>query len=162
MKKAHILGVLFILLVTLATGAAAQNGVVTTTMTIQSPSEQIYDLCTQEEVAYSGSVQLVTDTWVDANGATHVRGRAPQINVSGVGIDSHNDYHLLAGGELVEMISADLKPFQETLVFRFGLNGAGPAPNEREVTLFHVTVNADGTITAEIDPVEFLFKCNGK
>lgn len=50
MKKAHILGVLFILLVTLATGAAAQNGVVTTTMTIQSPSEQIYDPCTQEEV----------------------------------------------------------------------------------------------------------------
>lgn len=104
------------------------------------------------------------DTWVDANGngATHVRGRAPQINVSGVGVDSHNDYHLLAGGELVEMISADFKPFQETLVFRFGLNGSGPAPNEREVTLFHVTVNADGTITAEIDPVEFLFKCNGK
>jgi hypothetical protein len=162
-KKVHILGVLFILQVTLATGAAAQNGVVTTTVTVQAPSDSIVsDPCTGENVTYNGSVQVVSDVWVDANGATHLRSRVPQINVSGVGNSTNNDYQVLAGGGTVELISADNKPFDETLVFRFALNGAGPVPNERMFTLFHLTVNADGTVTADVDPVQFGFKCNGK
>jgi hypothetical protein len=161
MKKAHILGVLFILLVTFATGAAAQNTVVTTTIIVPPPNP-VTDTCTGEDVAYDGTIQVVTNVWVDGNGATHLRSWVPQINVSGVGKTTKNDYQVLAGGGVVEMTSADRMPLVETIVFRFALNGAGPAPNERMLTLFHVTVNADGTTAAEVDPVQFMPTCNGK
>lgn len=159
MKKAHILGVLFILLVTFATGAAAQTAVVTSTVVVVPPGT-VTDVCTNEDVAYSGTIEVVMDVWVDANGNTHLRTKTPQVNVTGVGLTTGNDYRVQSGGQIVENTTAEGRPWESSTVIRMGLIGAGPAPNERVLVMFHQTVNADGNTTAEID--QYVGKCNGK
>jgi hypothetical protein len=168
MKKGYVLGAILIASMIFAATTAAQTNVVTTTLTFQAPSNSVWDACTQEFVDFTGSMQIVTDFWYDANGAKHIRGRMPQINVKGTGETTHLDYVVLAGGGLVEMITTNNMPFVETFVFHTNLNGAGPAPNEEMFTLFKITVNANGTTAAEVDTAgnptspHFDPKCSGK
>jgi len=156
-KKAQFLGVLFLLLITLAIGAAAQTGVVTTTSTITA-SASIFDPCSGEYVDYSGSVQLIVNTWTDANGATHVRTKVPTQNVTGVGESTHGNYIVQTNGNSVEMTAADRLPLEITSVARFALIGTGTVPNEHTLMVFHQTVNPDGTTTTEVD--QMVDKCN--
>jgi hypothetical protein len=145
MKKVYILVVLLFLLANFAT---AQNGVVTTTVTLVT-SSSVDDKCTHELVDYAGGIQLVTDAWVDANGATHVRSRTSQLNVQGVGKISGYDY-VVQSGDTLEMTSTDQLPFDLTQIDRFALIGKGPVPNERLLMVFHLTVNLDLTTTSEV------------
>ena len=157
-RRAQGLGMLLILLL-LTTVAAAQNATVTTTVVV-TPIGTLHDFCTNEDVSFSGSMETVTDTWFDASGATHLRVRIPHVTVTGVGKTTGNEYRLLEGLDMVEKTNADLRPLQETIVFRFAMNGAGPALNEQMLTLFHLTVNPAGDTTAEVD--QMTGKCNGK
>jgi hypothetical protein len=158
-KKGYVVGVLLVLLVTLATGAAAQSGVVTTTATLQA-SDSVFDQCTGEVVDFSGSLQLVTDVWMDESGATHIRNKAPVVNVKGVGKTTGNDYIVQSGGGFVENTGKDQLPLELTYIIRFSLIGTGPAPNELTLMVFHQTVNPDGTTTSEVNQI--IGKCAGK
>lgn len=160
MKKAQLAVGLFILMATLTTAAVAQTGVVTSTVVVSAPGT-IHDSCTDEDVAYSGTIELVMDVWVDANGRTHLRTKSPQINVTGVGLRTGNDYRVQSGGQTVENTTEDtLRPWESSTVMRLALIGAGPVANELVVTMFHQTVDPAGNATAEID--QMVEKCNGK
>ncbi len=147
----------------LSTAASAQTAVVTSTIAVSAPG-QVHDDCTKEDVIYSGTIELVTNVWVDANGTTHIRTKTPNVNIRGVGVTSGNDYIVQVGGgdvyNGVENTTTEPRPWEFSTVSRMALIGLGPVPNERVQILFHQTLNPDGTTTAEVD--QFVMKCNGK
>ncbi len=159
MKKANLLVVAFALMLTMVGHTFGQNAAVTSTVVV-SMSGPFPDPCTNELVDYSGTIELTQVSWTDANGGVHLRTSASQLNVDGVGETSQLDYHLLANGNQVENTGPGGLPWETTSVFRFAINGEGAAPNAHMLTMFHQTVNADGSTTAEID--QNTVKCNGK
>ncbi len=160
MKNAHLAAGLFVLAAILTTTASAQKAVVTSTAVV-SASESIYDWCTDEVVMYSGSIELATEVWIDANNVTHLRTKMPNVNVIGVGAQSGADYIVQGGGQTFESTTTEgSRPWVSSVVSRSALIGIGPVPNEHLHTVFHLTVLADGTITAYVD--EMVEKCNGK
>ena len=104
-----------------------------------------------EEVLVEGTVTMVVQQQTDAAGGTHFVLHANYDSLVGVGLTSGTVYHAVATEGAT---SHDIEPFvgppysfTDTLHVRF----VGPGPDNDFVVAetVHVTVNAEGVVTAE-------------
>jgi hypothetical protein len=100
--------------------------------------------CTGEQVELSGYIHLVSQLQPDGS----VIGHFNYQQVTGVGLTSGIIYHASTVDQL--RLAA---PFPSSInsVRAFQLIGSGPNDNVLVRALFHITVNANGEITASID-----------
>ncbi len=103
-----------------------------------------------EVVTLSGNLHVLISTTVNANHISSDMHFQPQ-GISGLGSVSGNKYQ--ATGITRFSFEADVAgfPFIQTLVNNFKIIGQGPGNNFLVHENFHLTVNADGTVTANID-----------
>jgi hypothetical protein len=150
--------------VLMATGSltfAAQAGAAASTVTtnVRTPIDSlVFASCANggagEDVAVSGTLHEVFHTTVDNAGGFHVRQESNPQGLSGVGQVTGTQYQV-TGGNVLEL---NMKAaFEETLVNNFRVIGQGPDNNFVFHQTSHVTVNANGTVTAE--HLSFQFEC---
>jgi hypothetical protein len=100
--------------------------------------------CTGEQVELSGTIHLVSQQQSDGS----VVGHFNYQNVSGVGLTSGTTYR----ASTVDTVRlAAPFPSDITSVGSFHLIGQGENDNLLVNALFHITVNANGEVTASID-----------
>ena len=105
---------------------------------------------TSEVVTLNGNLHVLISTTVNGNHISSDMHFQPQ-GISGVGSVSGNKYQ--ATGITRFSFEADVAgfPFSQTLVNNFKIIGQGPGNNFLVHENFHLTVNADGTVTANVD-----------
>jgi hypothetical protein len=146
-RKAHLLGVLFILLV-LATAASAQTSFYTRTDQISGSALQTngpFDGCNGDTITLDGTFTETTNQWVDANGSLHTRTQIVSSAITATG-STGISYDVIFSQKLVETVTdAPLTP-AETQTFRLKLLGPGPLNNQFVFMDVHVTFpQGDGT-----------------
>jgi hypothetical protein len=110
--------------------------------------------CVGEAVALEGRTHIVTHLTFDANGGFH---SSIHINThaAGVGLDSGKRYHSSS-------VSSDVSNLQGAQVFSTSLTlkvvGPGQGNNFTVTLLVHTTINANGTVTSEVN--KFSESCN--
>jgi hypothetical protein len=104
--------------------------------------------CTGEDVQLSGTIHLVSQTQPDGSEVGHINYQ----NVSGVGLTSGTTYR----ASTVDTFRLEA-PFPSDIhsVRSLRLISPGPEDDLLVMFLFHITVNANGEITAEIEDVNF-------
>jgi hypothetical protein len=103
--------------------------------------------CTDEQVQLSGTIHLVSQTQRDGS----IVGHFNYQGVSGVGLTSGTEYR----GSTVDNLRLS-EPFPSDInsVSSFHLIGRGTEENLLVNVLFHITVDANGNVTASIDEVD--------
>jgi hypothetical protein len=104
-----------------------------------------------EVVDLSGTLHDVFHTTLQANGSFHVTGHANPQGVIGIGETSGDKYH--GTGVTLFHVNGTARgfPFTFTSVNNFRIIGPGPGNNFLVHENTHVTVNANGTMTAFVD-----------
>ena len=100
--------------------------------------------CSAEEVEISGTIHMLNQTQADGS----VIGHFNYQNVSGIGLSSGNTYRASAVNQV------QLKaPFPSSIASSqsFQLISRGSDSNLLVHVLYHITVNANGEVTASID-----------
>src|SRR5215216_4401860 len=117
------------------------------------PLEAIVNNCSGEDVELSGTIHLVSQTQRDGSEVGHINYQ----NVSGVGLTSGTTYRASS----VDTFRLEA-PFPSDIhsVRSLRLISPGPEDDLLVMFLFHITVNANGEITAEVEDVNF--ECVGQ
>jgi hypothetical protein len=108
--------------------------------------------CTGEDVELSGTFHLVSQLQSDGSEVGHINFQG----VSGVGLTSGTKYR---ASSVDSFRLAAPFPSDITSVRSLRLISPGPEDNLLVMFLFHITVNANGETTAEIEDVNI--KCEG-
>jgi len=120
-----------------------------TTNEIVPYSQEIYLPCIGETVSLSGSSHIVSTVTIDATGGIHLQSHAQLVGVSGTGLTSGDTYRAAGTEQNSENTNAPL-PFTSSYVATFRLIGRGPGADFWLHQTIHLTINADGTVTADI------------
>lgn len=110
--------------------------------------------CTGEDVALSGSFQVVVHITADASGGFHLAAEGNAKNVSGTGLDSGISYRA-TGGFWDEFNSSGAAQETFTSASVFNALSQGSASNLVLHGVFHFTIDANGNLTAFVDDVSF-------
>lgn len=101
-----------------------------------------------ETVLLSGNLHILTHTTIDATGGFHTKYHFQPQGVSGVGMTTGTMYR----GTGVSQGTVNGKVgLQETIVNNFRVIGQGRGNNLLIHSVFHITVNANGEVTATVD-----------
>jgi len=105
-----------------------------------------------EDVELTGELHVLIVTTVSKSGMQHTELHFQPINVSGVGETSGDKYRAV-GITRTDMTidTSDGFPQETTAVNNFYIIGQGPGNNFMVHETFHVTINANGEVTADID-----------
>jgi hypothetical protein len=142
-----VIGLTFCLMALLTAVSAGARADVATDESIPV-SFTLADPCTGELIAFSGNIHVTSSTTTNSSGGIVVSQHINYQGVSGVGLISgdyrltgtENDKTLLTNG-------ADVVTQEDS----FNIISEGSSPNSLMKTLFHVTYNADGTVTTVFD-----------
>jgi len=104
-----------------------------------------------ELVDLIGVVQAVFSVTPDASGGQHVATHVNLAGVSGIGLTTGNKYQASQADSFVSNSGGTATEF--TLVNNFLMTAPGPGNNLRVHELVHVTVDANGNVTAEIENI---------
>ena len=104
-----------------------------------------------EMVALSGEVDIVSHSSTDANGGGHLSMHIRPSSVTGVGATSGLMYRGTGGGLVSQFDAADGHPAVYTMINNFRVLGQGPGNNVLMHMTIHVTMNANGDQTAQVD-----------
>jgi len=104
-----------------------------------------------EIVDLTGEVHAVFSVTVDANGGVHIATHFNNAGVNGIGLTTGNKYQASGGDYFVSNSGGTANEL--TFVNNFLLVAPGSGNNLRVHELAHVTVNANGEITAETDNI---------
>jgi hypothetical protein len=142
-----------IVLALLSMRATTSASVVSNTIISIPPNAVLFDSCTGESVHVSGTIHIVTVVTLDGGGGTHTEMHFNVQGVSGVGLSTGTQYRGIHT-ETHSSNSDGPAPSEFTTRIDIKLISEGASSNLtiRDV-LVHVTVNADGTVTASIDNV---------
>ena len=113
-----------------------------------------FDPCTGDVITFSGTIHLLVGVTPDGSGGFHLHVADNVSDVTGVGIPSGTVYHGV-GGDWFELNARPPFPFETTQTDVFGLISTGSTPNLVANDTLHITVNADGTVTAQVIRVSF-------
>jgi hypothetical protein len=108
-----------------------------------------------EEVHISGPLKELFHVTLDGNGGFHFNSLFNPLGITGVGLTSGDQYQ--ATGETRFSFNDRGLPFEFDFVNNFKIIGHGPGNNFLVHDNVHVTVNANGTVTA--DHVNSTFDC---
>src|SRR5262245_12993623 len=105
--------------------------------------------CVPEVVVLTGELHILTAQVVDSDGGIHIKTHFQPQGISGVGPVTGAKYQ--GTGVTQEHINIHSSPaIEDTFVNNFRMIGQGPGNNLLVHTTFHVTVNADGVVTAQV------------
>jgi hypothetical protein len=147
--QAALLVLALILVPTSASAAVVQNERVPLDMTI-------FNQCTGDTIRFTGTIHFLAAATADGNGGFHIHFDDNVSGVTGVGVPSGPTYHGVGG----DWFEANVRPPFPVVVTRtdvFGLISTGSAPNLMIKAVFHITINANGTMTSQVD--KFSFTC---
>jgi len=126
---------------------AASAAVVTN---VQAPLNiTVVSPCNGDVIAVTGSIHLLASSTSDGSGGFHITFMDNVSQVTGVGSVSGATYHGVGG----DWFSANARPpfpVELTATDVFGLISTGSAPNFVVTDTLHITLNADGTLTANV------------
>jgi hypothetical protein len=117
-------------------------------------SGMVFNLCNGEDVTFVGVDHFTAHMTFSRNGGFHA--------------DSHDNIHVTATGDQGNTYvgnqedSAEVNGLvgvEQTVPFTFSEISKGSAPNFKVHALFHITIPADGTVTAFIN--SFTSSCRG-
>lgn len=101
-----------------------------------------------EEVHLTGYLHLTFRQTFDNAGGVHIKFQANPQGISGVGLTTGDQFR----GTGVSQDQFNLKVGeQSTSINNFNIIGKGPGNNALVHSNFHITVNANGTVTALVD-----------
>jgi len=105
--------------------------------------------CVPEVVVLTGELHILSAQEVDGDGGIHIKTHFQPQGISGLGTVTGDKYQ--GTGVTQEHINDHSSPaFEDTFVNNFRIIGQGPGNNFLVHTTFHVTVNADGVVTANV------------
>jgi hypothetical protein len=137
--------------------ALAQAGPVQTVTDVPF-NEVTPDPCTQDVVTYTGGAfHTVITTVVDANNGVHIIMSVNDQNITGVGSPSGNQYRLVGAATSSFNFRVIGYPAEMTTTIKFNVISPS-STNENVLAVFHVTVNANATTSADVS--EFRINCN--
>jgi hypothetical protein len=151
MLKVLLAGCIASVLLLVPTSASAA------TVQMRLPLNQtFFNPCTGDTITFTGTINLVTGVTADGSGGFHVLFADNVSDVTGIGVPSGIVYQGVGG----DWFETNVKPpfpaeFTATDVINF--LSAGAAPNFVANDTIHFTVNANGTITAQV--VRFSLTC---
>lgn len=102
-----------------------------------------------EVVVLEGTLHFVTGITEDANGGLHVTTSAQPQRLQGVGLTSGDRYN--GTGITREQFNTSGLPFETTYVNNYRVIGQRDGNNYLVHTNTHLTINANGEVTTEID-----------
>jgi hypothetical protein len=109
-----------------------------------------FDLCSGEEVHLSGIAEVSTSVTIDSNMA-HIFGLVNE-HLKGIGLSTGASY--VADAMALIDAYADIDPVtntgEATILVSARVTGQGSIPNTSERQLLHVTMNANGNVTARV------------
>lgn len=103
-----------------------------------------------EFVSLSGTLHVVTRITIDANGGFHGTAHFNPQGVKGVGLTSGDTYQGNGVTKTTTNIAGAGFPFTETFVNNFRIIGPGPDNNLLVHQTIHLTINANGDVTADV------------
>lgn len=121
-------------------------------------NQTVFNPCSGDLFVASGTIHVVIAETADASGGFHAHLDVNVSGVTGVGSATGATYHGV-GGFWAEFNADPPFPFETTATNVFGLISTGSSPNLVVTATFHITVNADGTLTANVS--RFSLSCNG-
>ena len=119
----------------------------------------LFNECTGEAVDINGELEIRIRTTIDATGGIHGAFHLTPRHVRGVGVESGIAYHAVGGLHDSFNAAADFAPLVFTTTQMFNLVSQGGSDNLQAKFGLHVTVNAQGEVTAEIS--NFSLACVG-
>ena len=102
-------------------------------------------------VALSGEVEVVSHSSTDANGGVHFSFHVRPSSVTGVGATSGLTSRGTGGGLVSQFDAADGFPAVYSMINNFRIIGQGPGNNLLMHMTIHMTMNANGEQTAQVD-----------
>lgn len=150
-----------ILTLALAAGIASPAYAQASTITerVIEPFETIAPACNGEDVFLSGELLLIFHTTIDAGGGIHSKFTLVPRHVRGVGSETGTIYKAVGGERSHFNVDADEAPLNETFTTMFNLVSQGGSDNLKSKGTFHITINANGEVTAFVD--RFSERCVG-
>lgn len=129
------------------------EGATTTTVPI---STEFFVPCAGETVTLSGTVLINSHFTQDANGGAHGHFISPSTALRGVGLTSGQQYVGHSRTISIANSSSEGFPLNNSFIQVFRVNGAGPGNDYSLRIQIHVTLNANGELTANVFRIEFV------
>jgi hypothetical protein len=151
MKKMLLIGLTTLLLCLVGAASARGEGAVTETFHFVFPqSFVLLNPCTGHLVAFSGEDDALVHVTIDPAGGLH---RVGVVHVSETGTDLVTGETFRAVGAVLSVDSLDLSGSRSELTLKQGTSfvGQGPGNNLIQHETIHVTVDANGDVTASVD-----------
>lgn len=123
------------------------------TSNTQTPiSGSVFDPCTGDTVSFTVDVHVVTKMTTDSNGGIHGSFSVNIDNYDATGTPSGDSYtaHFNQTGT-ANFTSGGT--FESSFVFTADLVSAGSTDNAQTIMVLHITINPDGTVTANVSNV---------
>src|SRR5262245_59718899 len=110
-----------------------------------------------ESILISGNLHFLTSTTFDQGGGFHFSQQANPQGVAGIGLTTGDNYRA-TGVNRQDVSSTSTGVVQFTMINRFDMIGQGPGNNFSVQETEHVTILADGTMTASFDNISITCK----
>lgn len=111
--------------------------------------------CVGESVLFNGHINEIGKVMDDGSGGFHARYHLNLQDFSGIGMTSNETYRLIDTANQSINSSGSGLPYEETYVEQFKIVGPGPGNDYILRITFHITFNANGVITADVDKAEW-------
>ncbi len=140
-------------------GTEAFGQATTTTTNEDIPfTGSAFNPCNGDQVTFSGTLHVVNTMTTDASGGTHLKTHSNYQDVTGTGAPSGVTYQVrTVSNEVVN--DNDGPQSTATVISTMKLIAQGPTLNFFLRTVLHVTVNANGQTTSDVQ--EISFECRG-
>lgn len=156
--RAALFAILFAAFAGAGTEAFGQATTTTTNEDIPFNSS-LTNTCNGDMVTFSGTLHVVNTYTVDASGGTHLKTHTNYQDVTGTGTPSGLTYNVRTVSN--EVVNDNDGPQSEaTVISTVKLISQGPALNFFLRVVMHVTVNANGETTSEVQEVSI--ECRGR
>jgi len=154
MPKQSINWTVLTLVVVVVVGVATSPMQAAVTTNTSIPITLVVDIpCAGELVVLNGPLHILISVTFDNAGGFHMVGHFQPQGISGLGQTTGAKYQ--ATGETEFQTNAKAVPFETSFVNNFKIICQGPGNNLLIHENMHLTVNANGTVTAVIDNTSF-------
>jgi hypothetical protein len=158
--KPRACAALFALLFTVGAGREAFAQATTTTTNETVPfTSTLFNPCNGDTVTFSGNMHVTNTMTTDADGGTHLRTHINYQDVTGTGVPSGITYKVRTVTNEVSNDN-DGPQYEATVISTVKLIAHGPALDFYLRTVMHVTVNANGQTTSNVQ--ETSIECRGR
>ena len=103
-----------------------------------------------ELLIIGGTLHIVSKLTIDNAGGVHFSFHSQPQGASGIGQDTGDTYRAVGVTRGNTNISADGLPFVDTFVNNFNMIGTGGGVSFKSHATIHITVNANGDVTANV------------